>query len=204
MRALALVIVLAGCRSESSSAPPSASPPSNAANPPAPPAAWEVPAGWKREVIPFPLEFAPTLKHRGVEELRFPPGMFDPAAPGYWSYAFAWRLDDPAALDAGALATELTAYFRGLVGAVDAKHRIGSLDPVTVTATADGDRFALTAHVIDAFRTFGPVDLVGWARRTPCGDGALWVIVLARAESHVRPRLDALAARARCGQPVTR
>jgi len=189
-RALALVIALAGCGSSSA--------------PPAPPAAWELPAGWKHEVIPFPLEFAPSLAHRGVEELRFPPGMFDPSAPGFWSYVFAWRLEDPAVLDAGALGTELTTYFRGLVRAVDTKHRIRSLESVVATAKPDGDRFALTAHLIDPFRTFAPVDLVGWAQRTPCGGGALWVIVLARAGSTVRPQLDALAAGARCGQPVAR
>ena len=29
-----------------------------------------MPAGWKSETIPFPIEFAPLLLHRGVEELR--------------------------------------------------------------------------------------------------------------------------------------
>jgi hypothetical protein len=26
---------------------------------------WAVPQGWRTETIPFPLEFAPELKHRG-------------------------------------------------------------------------------------------------------------------------------------------
>jgi hypothetical protein len=44
---------------------------------------WPVPEGWKRETIPFPLDFAPGLSFRGVEELRFAPGFFDPAASSY-------------------------------------------------------------------------------------------------------------------------
>jgi len=188
------LVVVAACGS-SHTKPTPAEPPTTS---------WEIPAGWKSETIPFPLDFAPSLSHRGVEELRFPPGMFDPAAPGYWSYVFAWRLDDPAALDAAALGGELTAYFRGLIRAVDSTLAV---DPVTVTATAEEDRFALTAHVIDAFKTKQPVDLVGWARRTPCGGGArekvLWVIVLARADAGVRGELDRLANAARCGQPAS-
>jgi hypothetical protein len=163
-----------------------------------------VPAGWKSEVIPFPLEFAPAITHRGVEELRFAPGFFDPDKPGYWSYAFAWRTDDAAALDGAALAGELTAYFRGLIAAVDEKHRIADRDAIVVTATAEGPRFTLAAHVFDAFKTAQPLDLTGWAARTPCGSGALWVFVLGPTASGVRGDLEALAKTAACDQPVKR
>jgi hypothetical protein len=168
------------------------------------PATWRVPAGWKHEVIPFPLEFAPTLGHRGVEELRFPPGFLDDGAPNQWSYAFVWRLDDPAMMDATALGDALATYFRGLLGAVDGdKHR---LDPaqIAATAVAHGDDFALTAHVIDTFHAASPVDLVGSARRVACGHGAVWTFVLAPKSSPVRAALDELAATAACGQREVR
>jgi hypothetical protein len=100
--------------------------------------AWRVPDGFRGETIPFPLDFAPSLSHRGAEELRFAPGVFDPAAPGYWSYAFAWRTDDAAALDAAALAGELTAYFRGLIDAVDTAKQITDREAIVVTATPAG------------------------------------------------------------------
>jgi hypothetical protein len=159
-----------------------------------------VPSGWKSEVIPFPLDFAPSLTHRGVEELRFPPGMFDPAAPGYWSYAFVWRLDDAAQLDARALGDEVTVYFRGLVAAVDDKHRIADRDAITATATADGSRFRLRVHTFDAFKTAQPIELDGWAERRTCGTGSLWIFVLARQDAPLRGQLDALAASAQCGR----
>jgi hypothetical protein len=47
---------------------------------PAPRFAWPAPPGWKSETIPFPLDFAPDIPHRGVEEVRFEPRFFDPAA----------------------------------------------------------------------------------------------------------------------------
>ena len=161
---------------------------------------WQIPAGWKHELIPFPLEFAPSLGHTGVEELRFPPGFLDAGAPNQWSYAFAWRLHDPAAMDAAALGDALAVYFRGLLGAVDGdKHR---LEPTKITTTAvmQGDHFELTAHVFDTFHGAEPVDLVGTARRATCGGGALWTFVLAPPASPIRPQLDAVAATAACGQ----
>jgi hypothetical protein len=192
MRALA-IIVATSCASTQS-------PPTTSVTTAPDPTPWRVPDGWKHETIPFPLDFAPALAHRGLEELRFAPGFLDESAANRWSYTFVWRLDDAAMLDAAQLGNELTVYFRGLLAAVDGdKHR---LDPAKVAATArpDGDHFALTAHVIDTFRSAGPVDLVGTARRTTCGTGSLWTFVLAPSGSPVRPELDALAAEAHCGQ----
>src|SRR5215470_5844969 len=186
MRSLALVPCLLAC----GSSPPSP-PPEPTARQPLP---WPTPAGFRGETIPFPLDFAPGLPHKGVEELRFAPGFFDPAAAGYWSYAFVWRTDDAAALDAAALGGELTAYFRGLIDAVDQAKQIADRDAIVARATADGARFALAAHVFDAFKTKQPLDLVGWAERTACGSGALWRFVLAPAASSLRPTLDGVAA----------
>ncbi len=89
---------------------------------------WPTPAGWRREVIPFPLDFAPSLKHKGVEEIRFAPKFFDPKAPGYWSYAFAWILEDAPPLAAKQLGDELQRYFAGLCAAVGKEKRL-ALDP---------------------------------------------------------------------------
>jgi hypothetical protein len=160
---------------------------------------WTLPAGWKTEVIAFPLGFAPAIAHRGAEVLRFPPGFFDPTSGNYWSYAFIWRTEDPAQLDAAALGAELTTYFRGLIEAVDEKKRITARGEIVARATAAGaGRFQLTAHVFDAFKTAAPLDLTGTAERRPCRTGALWVFVLAPAKTAIRPQLEELARAASC------
>jgi hypothetical protein len=160
-----------------------------------------VPDGWKTEVIPFPLDFAPSVTHTGVEEIRFPPGMFKPEAPGYWSYVFVWRLTDAATLDEQTLGAELTTYFAGLVAAVDTKGVITQREKIHVDAAAAGDTtWELTAQTFDAFTTGGEITLVGHARRETCGTGSLWVFVLARPDSGIRTELDALAAEAACNQ----
>jgi hypothetical protein len=163
---------------------------------------WRVPEGFRGETIPFPLDFAPGLAHQGVEELRFAPGFFDPEAPGYWAYTFVWRTSDPAELDAAALAAELTTYFRGLIDAVDQAKAITDRAAIVAQAESVGPRFAVTAHVFDAFKTKQPLDLVGWAERRACRVGAVWRFVLAPADTSLRPQLEALAAEAVCDQPV--
>lgn len=168
---------------------------------PAPAPTWPIPSGWKHEVIAFPLDFAPDLPHRGLEELRFPPGFLKTGTPNHWAYAFAWRLDDAAELAPTALASELAVYFRGLLAAVDGdKHR---LDPAQITVSATPS-LELRVRVIDTFNDAAPIDLVGSARRTACGGGALWVFVLAPERSPIRRELAALAAQAACGQTPVR
>jgi len=148
----------------------------------------------------FPIAFAPSIAHTGLEELRFAPGFFDPGAPGYWSYAFVWRIDAAPAFDEHALGAELTTYFRGLVDAVDEKHEIADRDSIVVRAQRSGTSWALAAHLIDPFKTKKPIDLVGSARQATCPTGAIVVFSFSPASSPVRGDLDALAARAACGQ----
>ena len=164
------------------------------------PAGWPLPASWRSETIPFPLSFAPSLQHEGVEELRFPPQFLKPNSTNYWSYAFVWRLRDPARLDASALGAELTQYYRGLLVAVDAeKKQITSPDEIVATATLEpGGSFTLAAHVLDGFNQAQPIDLTGTARRISCGSGALWVFVVAPASNANRNELEQLAGKASC------
>lgn len=202
----AWLVAATGCGHAARPAPTPASTPTPApaaatATATAPVPTWAVPDGWKHETIPFPLDFAPRLAHRGVEELRFPPDFLAAGAANRWSYTFVWRLDDPAPLDAAHLANELTAYFQGLLIAVDGdRHRIHDPFAIRVSAAPDRDRVALTAYLLDTFGDATPIEVVGHARRTACGDGALWVFVLAPATSPIRAELDALADQATCDQ----
>lgn len=130
---------------------------------------WPLPEGWKKETIPFPLEFAPDLPYQGVEELRFSPGMFKPDQEGYWSYAFVWWLDGRPALDAAELSSSLKRYFTGLCTAV-AKDKGDAIDPVKFSASVHAvaptrkqdhavAAFAGTVDAYDAFVTGKPIVL---------------------------------------------
>jgi hypothetical protein len=76
------------------------------------------PAGWAKETITLPPAFAPEMKWKGTEELRFAPGMFKADAADFLSYALLFWLPDDAQIDAKTMERELLAYYRGLAAAV--------------------------------------------------------------------------------------
>ena len=74
----------------------------------------EAPSGWGRESIVLPPDFAQDMAWKGVEEIRFAPGMFQPQAEDFFSYAFVFRLEANAKTDPVDIQRELLKYYRGL------------------------------------------------------------------------------------------
>lgn len=114
---------------------------------------------WRSEIIQLPPEFAPTLP-AGQEELRFAPGMFEPAAADYFTYAFVLRLAAPMPPDGAQIEALLDTYFQGLVAAV-AKSRGLTLpvERVDATVTGQAPTFQATVAMYDAFVTGAPLIL---------------------------------------------
>ncbi|HUR10370.1 MAG TPA: hypothetical protein VM012_03325 [Flavitalea sp.] len=81
-----------------------------------PPYTLIIPNGWEVERFGIPIEFAPQIPYKGVEEIRFAPGWGDTASEQHWTYAFLWWLDGKVKLDAATLQNYLTGYYAGLVG----------------------------------------------------------------------------------------
>jgi len=79
------------------------------------------PNDWRAEAFPFPLSFAPEIKYRGIEELRFAPGMFVASSETYFTYTFIWWLEGRNSIDARVLERDLMIYFQGLYRAVSKK-----------------------------------------------------------------------------------
>src|SRR4051812_6700953 len=65
-----------------------------------PPYALTAPEGWGVERFAIPIEFAPSIPYKGVEDIRFAPGWSDAKSNEYWTYAFLWYLDGKPAIDA--------------------------------------------------------------------------------------------------------
>jgi hypothetical protein len=116
---------------------------------------------WRSEIIELPPEFAPTLP-AGQEELRFAPGMFEPAAADYFSYAFVIRLAQPAAMSADRTQIEsvLDRYYQGLVAAVaQARGLTPPVERVDATVTGEAPAFEATVAMYDPFVTGAPLTL---------------------------------------------
>jgi hypothetical protein len=74
--------------------------------------------GWAKESIALPPAFAPDMKWKGVEELRFAPGMFKADSDSFLSYTLLFWLPDDQKIDGKTMEQELLAYYRGLAKAV--------------------------------------------------------------------------------------
>jgi hypothetical protein len=89
------------------------------------------PADWQFEQFPLPPTFAPTVRYKGLEELRFSPDMFKKDAPNYFTYGFAARFDNTPSVSPAEISGYLLTYFKGLYSKGAAGPRRGArLPPV--------------------------------------------------------------------------
>jgi len=117
------------------------------------------PKTWRSERIPFPLGFAPELKYKGFEELRFGPGMFQPKSDTYWTYVFFWWIEGDVNLGQQQLEQDLDNYYRGLSRAVGGRKfkietsKVASSVTAVVQKNLDDPIFTGTLNTYDAFAT---------------------------------------------------
>lgn len=72
------------------------------------------PAEWGGETIQLPPGFAPDMKLKGSEHIRFAPGMMKPASGSFFSYAFVFELQPKPVLTEAVVKEEFLKYYRGL------------------------------------------------------------------------------------------
>jgi hypothetical protein len=127
------------------------------------PYGFSIPDGWSVERIPFPIEFAPQIAYKGIEELRFTPGWGNPKSEEHWSYAFLWWIEGSPRIDTGTLQQDLKAYYTGLVGRNITKRQIPASKVVPTNAsikkirTAPGDLSTYT----------GTISMLNYITQTP-------------------------------------
>jgi hypothetical protein len=115
------------------------------------------PQGWDTELFSIPIQFAPQIAYKGVEDIRFAPGWAKAGSDEYWAYCFLWALQNNPAIDAATIAGNLKAYYTGLINSNISKNKIpASAVFETVTAiekipTAIGDTatFKGTIRMLD-------------------------------------------------------
>lgn len=72
------------------------------------------PTDWRLEIISIPPGFAPDIELKGLEEIRFAPGMFDTASSNYFTCVISLLLDQEPTVGAAELKEFLEKYYRGL------------------------------------------------------------------------------------------
>ena len=90
------------------------------------------PEGWGGETIKLPPEFAPDMKLKGSEQIRFAPGMMKPDSNSFFCYAFVFELEPKPAVTEEVLKVEFLKYYRGLCTAV-LNGKLPDVDPSEFT-----------------------------------------------------------------------
>lgn len=84
-----------------------------------------LPRGWRKERIKLPPAFAPKMKWKGHEDLRFAPGMFNPKSNSFLSYDVLFWIEGERVPTLKELQQKITTYYQGLSRALLAGRRPG-------------------------------------------------------------------------------
>ena len=96
----------------------------------------QAPSEWRYEKLEFPLSFAPSLPLKGYEEVYFAPDWNKEESENFWTYAFAWILEEPIEFQKSTFENYLTTYYDGLMKVAGAVEEIAT--EVTLAATDNG------------------------------------------------------------------
>ena len=126
----------------------------------------KAPVAWEFERFALPPAFSPGFPYKGVEELRFAPGMFMKDSSDYFSYAFVAQLNNTTHITQADVENYLLTYFKGLCSST-AKQRNLSIDTAQITvsvqkqnnAAGNGLIYNSVLHVFGVFADGAPVTL---------------------------------------------
>jgi hypothetical protein len=142
------------------------------------------PADWRREDLPFPLEFAPDLPYQGTVHLRFSPNWAKHQDPEGYGYVTLWQVKPTGAYTVERLRDELGRYYTGLMRAV-AKDK-GQPQPADtkVTLAREGEDFFGRMDTVNAFSKGEPMRVQVEVRLLECKAGPSQgvALVIGRAE----------------------
>jgi len=123
------------------------------------------PRNWQFERFALPPEFAQNIPYKGVEELRFSPGMFVKDSTTYFTYAFVAELTNVNSVSQDAIRNYLINYFKGLCGST-AKQRHLSIDTSKIDVAIERRQNAgneafydATLNIFGVFTDGAPVKL---------------------------------------------
>ncbi|WP_372368070.1 hypothetical protein [Candidatus Uabimicrobium sp. HlEnr_7] len=116
---------------------------------------FSAPEDWRPERIFFPLSFAPDIKYKGFEELRFAPGMFKPETEDYFCYVFFFWIEEKISIDKKEVHKILLAYYKGLCKAVADKRKLKlNFDTIKVSVKDDEKSKGKFYVVVDWYDPF--------------------------------------------------
>lgn len=124
------------------------------------------PATWRFEQFSLPPEFAPAVKYKGIEELRFAPGWGNKDAPDYFTLVFGIRFDNTRSVSQADIKGYLLTYFRELCSFTVTARKLPAIDTSAISVSIDEkpttDKsliYNVSLHMFGVFTDGSPVTL---------------------------------------------
>ena len=110
---------------------------------------------WRKEAFTFPKPFAPEVNFKGIADVRFTKGWSNVESDLFWSYAFAWKIEEK--LTEAELEHYLQLYFDGLMQLVnrDKTKEVPQTNALFISTLNDDSQLGYTGKIrlFDAFFT---------------------------------------------------
>ena len=112
---------------------------------------------WLKEIIKFPINFAPEINYtEGYEDLRFAKKWRSAVHEDFWCYMFAWHIKSKKKQTVETLENDIKSYYDGLMGAVNKKKDFKVPETTVLFIKTDGNKetdFIGKLYVYDSFTT---------------------------------------------------
>ncbi|WP_431134077.1 hypothetical protein [Psychroserpens mesophilus] len=129
---------------------------------------------WLKEIIKFPIHFAPEIKYEGYEDLRFAKKWREETHEDFWCYTFAWHIKKLEKQSTNMLEETIKSYYDGLMTAVNKKEHF-KVPETTVLFLKTDERnedtdFLGKIYVYDSFITEDMITLNVRVKEYYCKD----------------------------------
>ncbi|WP_299336712.1 hypothetical protein [uncultured Psychroserpens sp.] len=134
---------------------------------------------WLKEIIKFPISFAPEIKYEGYEDLRFAKDWRKTEHEDFWCYTFAWHVKTIETQTAEGLETNIKLYYDGLMGAVNKKKNFQVPETTALFIKTEGEDtdFKGKIRVYDSFNSEDMMTLNVLVNVNYCKDSDSSVII---------------------------
>ncbi|WP_456442220.1 hypothetical protein [Psychroserpens sp.] len=136
---------------------------------------------WLKEIIKFPISFAPEIKYEGYEDLRFAKKWRDKTNEDFWCYTFAWHIESHEKQSVDILETSIKLYYDGLMDAVNKKKDFTVPKTTVLFIKTDGYENGIDyigkIYVYDSFNTEDMITLNVRVKVNHCDDKKTSTIV---------------------------
>ena len=112
-------------------------------------------ATWRKEIITFPINWAPDMTLEGFEELRFSPEWDKEDNSQFWSLVLAWSVKTEKQLTLKDIESNIESYFDGLMKPNDSTIIIPKVNVLFIEteATENSSKFIGKIKMFDDFHT---------------------------------------------------